>query len=482
MGIISRLPNVIDRAREIAESAKKADGTPFVRREIIREPKNMLALGDNLGFIAWLLREKHLAGAVQLVYLDPPFFSKADYGAEIKLSVRDGIKVPAIRQTAYRDTWENGMEEYLTDLAARLILIRELLSDEGCVWVHLDHHATHYVRVLLDEIFGEKNFVNEVIWTYKSGGATKRSFAKKHDNLLFYAKSPKYYFKAQQEISYNRGYKPYRFKGVKEYRDETGWYTMVNKKDVWTIDMVGRTSAERTGYATQKPESLMRTILESCTREGDIVCDFYCGSGTMPAAAESMGRRWICCDIGRLAAINTHKRLVTLGASYEFLETEEEAESKKEQGVLRADVRIEELPLTDKKRLSITLTGYEPASLKNIPVEEKYLPVIRKVIRTDSLALIDFWSADWSEGDQTQPENTSAPGGEPAPDAAAKGSSGYAPRVWFCREGRHLELSYETLADRIETVTIKGVDIFGNGSTIAIVCQQNKEPAQSHRT
>ena len=420
----------------------------------------MLALGDNLDFIAWLLTERNMAGTVQLVYLDPPFFSKADYGAEIKLSVKDGIKVPAMKQPAYKDTWENGMEEYLTELAARLILIRELLSAEGCIWVHLDHHATHYVRVLLDEIFGEKNFVNEVIWTYKSGGATKRSFAKKHDNLLFYAKSPKYFFQAQQEISYNRGYKPYRFKGVKEYRDETGWYTMVNKKDVWTIDMVGRTSAERTGYATQKPESLMRTILESCTREGDLVCDFYCGSGTMPAAAETMGRRWIACDIGRLAAINTHKRLVTLGASYDFLETKKEAESKKEQGILRADVRVEDLELTDKKRLTIRLLGYEPASLKNLPIEEKYLPTIRKVIKNDSLALIDFWSADWT--------------GNATSESGAPADGDYTPRVWFCREGKHLEISYETLADRIETVTIKGVDIFGNGSTITIVCTQNK--------
>ena len=94
----------------------------------------------------------------------------------------------------------------------------------------------------------------------------------------YFRKSKKYYFKAQQEKSYNRGYKPYRFKGVKEYKDELGWYTMVNKKDVWQIDMVGRTSSERTGYATQKPEALLRQILDSCTEEGDLCADFFCGS------------------------------------------------------------------------------------------------------------------------------------------------------------------------------------------------------------
>ena len=159
-------------------------------------------------------------------------------------------------------------------LCIRFYMMRDLLADEGCLWVHLDWHIVHYVKVLLDEIFGQKNFINEIIWNYKSGGSSKRHYARKHDTLLFYAKSPKYYFEAQKEKSYNRGYKPYRFKGVREYRDETGWYTMVNMKDVWQIDMVGRTSAERTGYATQKPEALLTRILESCTREGDIVCDF----------------------------------------------------------------------------------------------------------------------------------------------------------------------------------------------------------------
>ena len=126
-------------------------------------------------------------------------------------------------------------------------MMRDLLSDTGCLWVHLDWHAVHYVKVILDQIFGEKNFINEIIWTYKSGGANKRNFARKHDTLLFYSKTDNYIFNPQTEKSYNRGLRPYRFKGVEEYEDETGWYTIVNMKDVWSIDMVGRTSSERTG-------------------------------------------------------------------------------------------------------------------------------------------------------------------------------------------------------------------------------------------
>ena len=128
MGIINRLPIILERATKLAERKKSSPAVPFVRREIIRGTakadaeeavRNMLALGDNIDFIAWLLAERRMAGTVQLVYLDPPFFSKADYGAEIKLSVKDGIKVPAMKQPAYKDTWENGMEEYLTGEKAR---------------------------------------------------------------------------------------------------------------------------------------------------------------------------------------------------------------------------------------------------------------------------------------------------------------------------------------------------------------------------
>ena len=119
-------------------------------------------------------------------------------------------------------------------LTIRLLMMKDLLAEKGSIWLHLDWHAVHYVKIIMDEIFGEENFINEIIWHYKSGGASKRRFARKHDTLLFYSKSKDYYFLAQKEKSYNRDYKPYRFKGVKEYRDEFGWYTMVNRKDVWT--------------------------------------------------------------------------------------------------------------------------------------------------------------------------------------------------------------------------------------------------------
>ncbi|MDR1573869.1 MAG: hypothetical protein LBS24_06125, partial [Clostridiales Family XIII bacterium] len=221
------------------------------RNEAVR---NRLIRADNLGVMKACAAEGR-AGAFDLIYVDPPFFSRMNYCAEIKLKSASGKTVPALRGTAYSDAWGGDMEAYLRMLVPRFFGFRDLLSQTGCLWVHLDWHAVHYVKVLLDAIFGAENLINEVIWNYKSGGVSRRRFARKHDTLLFYAKTKDYRFKPQQEKSYNRGLKPYRFKGVKEYRDETGWYTLVNMKDVWQLDMVGRTSAERTGYATQKPEA-----------------------------------------------------------------------------------------------------------------------------------------------------------------------------------------------------------------------------------
>ena len=410
------------------------------------EAGNVLALGDNLDLMDHLIKNRGLAGKVKLVYIDPPFFTKANYGAEIKLNAKAGVKIPAMKQKAYKDTWENGMEDYLTMLAVRFLYIKDLLAEDGSLWVHLDHHAVHYVKVLLDEIFGEKNFVNEVIWTYKSGGVSKRTFARKHDTLLFYAKGPKYYFNPQKEKSYNRGFKPYRFKGVKEYRDEVGWYTMVNRKDVWSLDMVGRTSSERTGYVTQKPESLICRILESCTKPGDLCADFFCGSGTMAAAAETMDRRWIACDIGRLAAVNTHKRMVNAGAAFDFWESRAEAEDTREQGTVQVKAVVESLPLSDKKSLRVELSAYKPATLENIPVEEKYLPVIQTVLAEDSTALIDFWSVE----------------------LRSQGTEVSRPQACFCRDGKGLTLTYEALGEDFFPITVKAVDIFGNSGITVI--------------
>ena len=436
MSLITKLSAIIEESRNAYRTA--AEGS-FFELEKIGQGENILAQGDNLHFMKYLLEQKEMKGKINLIYIDPPFFSKSNYGSELKLHSDKIRKIPVMKQKAYHDVWEDGMEEYIRMLTVRLFLMKELLAEDGSLFVHLDWHSVHYVKVLLDEIFGEKNFINEVIWNYKSGGVSKRTFARKHDTLLFYAKSPKYYFKAQKEKSYNREFKPYRFKGVAEYRDETGWYTMVNMKDVWQINMVGRTSAERTGYATQKPEQLIERILESCTREGDLCADFFGGSGTLAAAADRMGRRWISCDIGELASINSHKRLVsTSKEGYRFLAASNNPEHE---GKITVKIDLQSLPVSDKIKLTVTLHKYEPASLHSIPVEQKYLPVIQKIIKEDSLQLIDYWSIDFDYDLVT-----------------------FQPRLSFCKDNEGIVLSCEWLAASFGNIGIRCVDIFGNST------------------
>ena len=370
MSLIFSLPDVLEESRREYERIKEAssEGKVFYPVERIHHGKpdqgSLLAKGDNLEFIQYLIREKQMEGRLQLVYMDPPFYSKASYDAVIKLKSPLISQAPAIKPAAYDDVWKTGIEDYLRMLCVRFFLIRDLLTDEGCFWVHLDWHVAHYVKVLLDEIFGQKNFVNEIIWHYKSGGTGKRNFSRKHDTLLFYGKSKHYYFQPLKEKSYNRNYQPYRFKGVKEYKDELGWYTMVNMKDVWQIDMVGRTSAERTGYATQKPEQLLCRIIESCSREGDLCADFFCGSGTLAAAAEKLGRSWISCDVGELAAASCLKRMSVKKSAFTLLSRQPDGGGEE----LILDAIKESMEFTDKKLVTVTLKGYAPKP-ESIPLE-----------------------------------------------------------------------------------------------------------------
>lgn len=314
-------------------------GENYETREIAGEAAGRLYEGDNLALLKRLADDPACCGRIRMIYVDPPFFTKAAYRSSLLL----GRGLPALKMPAYEDRWTGGMDAYLAMLRDRLILMRELLADDGLLWVHLDWHAVHYVKVMLDQIFGPEHFINEIIWQYKSGGSSKRHFARKHDTLLLYAKTKDYRLHVGKEKSYNRGRRPYRFRGVEEFCDEMGWYTMVNQKDVWQIDMVGRTSAERTGYATQKPLVLMRRIIESSTEEGDLCADFFCGSGSLPVAAAMMGRRFLACDRSSSALNITRKRLLEEGCGFVYRQQVPKASSSQEDaaGDLPAQVQTD---------------------------------------------------------------------------------------------------------------------------------------------
>ncbi|NLY09837.1 MAG: site-specific DNA-methyltransferase [Tissierellia bacterium] len=177
----------------------------------------------------------------------------------------------------------------------------------------------------LDSIFGDDRFLNEVIWSYKSGGVPRRHFSRKHDNLLIYAKEKDNLYNFQYEKSYNRGGLPYRFKGVVEYEDEGGWYTKINRRDVWEISMVGRTSSERTGYPTQKPEMLIEILVNAFSNEGDIVFDGFAGSGTTGVVAVKNKRDFIMSDKSPISIAVMKERL---GANVNKIENYESESAK----------------------------------------------------------------------------------------------------------------------------------------------------------
>ena len=332
MGILNRLSGIYENSLAAFENGGAGSGfsTLMLLGGAREDCRNRLILGDNLELLKKLRSE---GGSVDFIYIDPPFFSGADYDARVNVA-GSGIK-----NKAYGDRWKDGLEGFLSMLTLRLLYMKNILSEKGCIAVHLDRRAVHYAKLMLDEIFGEERMVNELIWTYKSGGSGRRSFSHKHDTILVYSKSENYVFNPQKEVSYNRQGRPYNFKGVKEYQDERGnWYTLVNRKDVIAVDMVGRTSSERTGYATQKPEALIRILVESFTDEGALCADFFCGSGSLGAAAHALGRSFLCCDSGPQAVEISCRRLALAGAEFALDKTKESSFRKAE---LHAEIEHE---------------------------------------------------------------------------------------------------------------------------------------------
>ena len=315
------------------------------RPEAGQEWMNRLIYGDNLLAMQALIAGDEatglssLRGKVDLIYIDPPFDSKADYRTKISLPGGDVEQKPTtIEQFAYADTWKDGTASYLRMLYPRLVLMRELLSDRGSFFIHLDWHCSHYVKVLLDDIFGKDNFVNEIIWCYKDiGSRAVNYFKRKHDVLIMYQKTITRTFNIlRQELSAStmlrygdyfdeNGYITYRWlkennpgvfaklKGVPDDL-ELPWldkHAGQPLSDWWdNISPLKSHFNESVGYATQKPEALLERIIKASSNEGDLVCDFFGGSGTTAAVAECLKRRWITTDIGKPATLVMRKRFI----------------------------------------------------------------------------------------------------------------------------------------------------------------------------
>lgn len=325
---------------------------------------NMIIRGECISACAYL-KDKGIK--VDLVYIDPPFASGADYAK--KVYVRRNPKVAeaiaqaeqeldnddlkAFEETLYSDIWDK--EKYLNWMYENLMAIKTVMSTNATIFVHLDYNISHYVKILLDEIFGDTGFINNIVWCYQTRQFSKKYFNRKHHDIFWYANTPNEYI-----FNWNAPgvLQEYSEATIKKYKlhDENGYYRLCGRgiegspikgakdvdpqweidhpelvvrdylgegfapSDYWMIDIVNQASAERTDYNTQKPEALLERIIKAASNKNMIVADFFGGSGVTAAVANKLGRRFIHCDIGLNSIQTTRDRLVADGAEFDVLE------------------------------------------------------------------------------------------------------------------------------------------------------------------
>ncbi len=241
-------------------------------------------------------------GCCDLIYVDPPFNSNRTVGNARR------------SELFFPDRYKGGLEGYLSFLRPRIVEMHRLLSQRGSLYVHLDSRTVHYVKVVLDALFGPDQFLNEIIWSYRTGGRTGRWFARKHDTILLYARQ-----RGRNTFNRQRG-GTYRTLDLKMTSDGTPYKaTRAGRlhfhpdgpvvSDVWDIPFLSTVSKERTHYPTQKPEALLERIIRASSNPGELVADFFCGSGTTLVVAKRLGRRWLGCDSNANAVELTERRL-----------------------------------------------------------------------------------------------------------------------------------------------------------------------------
>ncbi len=340
------------------EEALKAAPTLFDMQtgRQIKGWNNKLIWGDNKLILSSLkngpLREEIEAqGGIKLIYIDPPFDVGADFSMDIEIGGETLTKKPGIlEEIAYRDTWGKGADSFIAMICERLVLMRDLLALDGSIYVHCDWRVNSYIRLVLDELFGKENYVSEIVWrsgVIKGARGKSKKFGKLVDYLFLYSRSDKYIF--------NNVYKPYDLesknnkfihkdndgrlysrdtplgdyseKSIAEFEKQGRIYTTSKGKrqliryldelpgltvgELWDdINPINQVAKERLDYPTQKPEKLVERIIKASSNEGDLVADFFCGSGTTMAVAEKLGRKWIGADLGKFAIHTTRKRMI----------------------------------------------------------------------------------------------------------------------------------------------------------------------------
>lgn len=405
---IQEILDTTGRAREVGAFWRPAGSGGAVSGGIPGFPgiSGVLAVGDSIESARAFSRD--LRGKVDLIYIDPPFLT----GSAFSMQVEVGEQGTPVMVHAYDDSWRSGtspdtepshrgLSAYLDWLYRNLVLMRELLSETGSIFVHLDHHAAHYVKVMMDEVFGPggrdgvealPGFRNEIIWKYGGGGAPKRHFRRKHDTILWYTKGSRWKFNVQYqpytEGTLQRGLT--KVKGPKYRLNPEG----ASLDDTW-VDIpkiLSPTAFENLKYPTQKPEALLMRIIQSATDPGDLVADFFSGSGTTPAVAEKLGRRWIAVDANPYAVHLARKRLLGIAGCRPFAvarvgsggaRKEQEAPAQASSPRVTAEVVR---PDPSGPEIVVRLTGFTPA---RPAIPDKVLAAARSWED-----LVDYWAVD----------------------------------------------------------------------------------------
>lgn len=293
---------------------------------------NKLIWGDNKLILSSLkngpLRDEiEKQGGIKLIYIDPPFDVGADFSMDIEIGGDTFTKRPnVLEELAYRDTWGKGADSFIAMIYERLVLMRDLLAEDGTIYVHCDWRVVHHLRQVLDEVFGKDHFLNEIIWSYYSfKRKTAKKFPQKHDNIISYRKN-------KDGFIWHTQFKPHSEEYLKRwktdsngrmYRDDVnptaGGSRIIYLDElegdivdsVWDdLPPVNPQAKERVDYPTQKPEALLERIIKASSNEGDLIADFFCGSGSTAAIAEKLGRKWITSDLGKFAIHTTRKRMI----------------------------------------------------------------------------------------------------------------------------------------------------------------------------
>jgi DNA modification methylase len=413
---------------------------------------NKLIWGDNKLILSSLKngslkKEIEAQGGLKLIYIDPPFDVGSDFSMDIKIGDEDEsfTKKPSIiEEVAFRDTWGNGVDSFIAMIYERLKIMHDLLAEDGSIYVHCDWRLNSYMRIVLDEIFGKDNFQREIIWALSGVSGYKsliNGFVRGHDSILYYAKSDKHIFnkkfleydeaqlKRFSKIDENgRRYKPITATRRLYLDDSNG----VPISDVWSDIASFQTivnSPEIMDYPTQKPEKLIGRIIEASSNEGDLVADFFCGSGTTMAVAEKMNRKWIGTDLGRFSIHTSRKRLIGVqrelkkeGKNFRAFEILNIGRYERQNFIevnedLRTEEKIKQAAQKEKRFVSLILSAYKAEPVNsfiniigkkrdrfiaigpiNLPVSSKFIQDIVLECKEKSITKIDVLGFDYEMG------------------------------------------------------------------------------------